>query len=67
MGSRASAKDIWKSNIYSATAIIAIFVVFSTLSYDITTNSLLILFIALWLSRAVIFTHTVLSKKNDQI
>ncbi|WP_133160930.1 hypothetical protein [Pseudomonas laurylsulfativorans] len=64
MGSRASAKDIWKSNIYSATAIIAIFAIFSTLSYDITTNSLLTLFIALWLSRAVIFTHTVLSEKK---
>ncbi|WP_413705340.1 hypothetical protein [Pseudomonas sp. Pseusp16] len=65
MGSRATAKEIWTSNIYSAVAIIAITAIFIMLDNDITINSLLMLFIVLWASRTIIFTNMVLSKQHD--
>ncbi|MNC01636.1 hypothetical protein D3C75_489900 [compost metagenome] len=64
MGSRASAKEIWTSNLYSAAAIIAITATFIALDNNITINSLLALFIILWSSRTIIFTNTVLSKQH---
>jgi hypothetical protein len=64
MGSRATAREIWTSNLYSAAAIIAITAIFIALDNDITINSLLALFIILWASRTIIFTNMVLSKQH---
>lgn len=62
MGSRASAKEIWLSNVYSAISITIISAAFITTNSSITINSLLALFAALWLSRTLIFTKTLLLK-----
>ncbi|MCK1793686.1 hypothetical protein [Pseudomonas violetae] len=64
MGSRASASEIWKSNLFSAAAIIAISGIYFSLSQEVTLNSLLSLFIALWASRTIIFTYMVFSNEN---
>jgi len=64
MGSRASASDIWKANLYSAAAIISIIGIYAVMDHEISINSLLALFIALWASRTIIFINMVLSKKN---
>ena len=62
MGSRASAKEIWSSNFYSAISIIIISLIFITTNSSITINSLLALFTILWLSRTLVFTKTLLLK-----
>lgn len=64
MGSRASASEIWKANLYSAFAIAIIIGIYSTIDYEISIESLLALFIILWASRTIIFITLVLSKKN---
>lgn len=66
MGSRASANQIWSSNLYSAVIIIAIITAFIAIN-DTTINSLLALFIILWSSRTIIFTKTLLSEKHTHI
>lgn len=64
MGSRASAGEIWKANLYSAAAIVITIGVYSASNYETSIDSLLALFIILWASRSAIFITMVLSKKN---
>lgn len=67
MGSRATAAEIWRSNILSAISIAVITVIFIQTNDSVTINSLLALFSILWLSRTLIFTKTLLFKQHNTI